>query len=367
MSLRGDLRTMALPDILQWIALGRKTGTLHVERRSVQKRIILREGNIFSSWSNDPRESLGQFLIRLRLVTEEQLFRVLLAQEEKGRLLGSILVADGVLSEDDLRRALKAKAEETIYDLFLWPSGQFEFREGEFPENIHITFESLVTPVILEGIRRVDEWQRIRAVFPNLETTFKVSGPPPAGTDPVEKQVLALAAAGKNLAEMSLELRRSEFEAAALVFDLHSRGLLAVGQVRAENHAADPVGAIQALLALAYQRLQEKRYEAALKAYEDVLALDRLNQNAKKGLIAAMEARQRERLVHVIPRDKVPSLAVDFATLTKQNLDPHEGFVLSRANGQWDVQSILKLCPMGEEEAMLIFARLLERKLIKLE
>ena len=292
MSLRGDLRTMALPDVLQWIASGRKTGTLHVERRSVQKRIILRDGNIFSSWSNDPRESLGQFLIRLRLVTEEQLFRALLGQEEKGRLLGSILVADGVLGEDDLRRALKAKAEETVYDLFLWPSGQFEFREGEFPE-IHISFESQVTPVILEGIRRVDEWQRIRAVFPNLETTFKVSGPPPAGADPVQKQVLALAAAGKNLAEMSLELRRSEFETAALVFDLHARGLLAVGQVRAGNPAADPVGAIQALLALAYQRLQEKRYESALKAYEDVLAVDRLNQNAKKGLIAALEARQR--------------------------------------------------------------------------
>ncbi len=99
MSLRGDLRTMALPDILQWVATGQKTGTLHVERRSVQKRIILREGNIFSSWSNDPRESLGQFLIRLRLITEEQLFRALLAQEEKGRLLGSILVSEGVLAE----------------------------------------------------------------------------------------------------------------------------------------------------------------------------------------------------------------------------------------------------------------------------
>jgi hypothetical protein len=367
MSLRGDLRTMALPDVLQWIASGRKTGTLHVERRSVQKRIILREGNIFSSWSNDPRESLGQFLIRLRLVTEEQLFRALLAQEEKGRLLGSILVADGVLSEDDLKRALKAKAEETIYDLFLWPAGQFEFREGEFPDNILITFESLVTPVILEGIRRVDEWLRIRGVFPSMDSTFKVSGSLPASAEAVEKQVLALAAAGKSLAEMGLELRRSDFETASLAFDLHARGLLAVGEARGEPQASDPVGLIQSLLALAYQRLQEKRYEAALKAYEDVLAVDRLNQNAKKGLIATMEARQREKQVHAIPRDKVPSLAVDFATLTRQNLDPHEGFVLSRVNGQWDVQSILKLCPMGEEEAMLIFARLLERKLVRLD
>ena len=103
------------------------------------------------------------------------------------------------------------------------------------------------------------------------------------------------------------------------------------------------------------------------EAYEEVLAVDRLNQHAKKGLLATMEARQGEKRVRAIPRDKVPSLAVDFATLTKHNLDPHEGFVLSRVNGQWDVQSILKLCPMGEEEAMLIFARLLDRKLIRLE
>jgi hypothetical protein len=357
---------MGLPDVLQWMAAGRKTGTLHVERRSVQKRIIVREGNIFSSWSNDPRESLGQFLIRLRLVTEEQLFRALLAQEEKGRLLGSILVADGILSEEDLKRALKAKEEETVYDLFLWPAGQFEFHEGEVPDNILITFETSVTPVIMEGIRRVDEWQRIRAVLPSVETTFKVAGAPAAGAEALEKQLLALVTGGKTLAEMSLELRRSEFETAALMFDLHSRGVVAVDQVRDENRSADPVGAIQALLALAYQRLQEKRYDAALKAYEDVLVLDRLNQNAKKGLLAAMEARQRERQLHTVPPDKVPTLAVDLATLTRQNLDPHEGFVLSRVNGEWDVQSILKLCPMGEEEALLIFARLLERGLLQL-
>jgi hypothetical protein len=366
MSLRGDLRTMPLPDVLQWVGTGRKTGTLHVERRSVQKRIILREGVVFSSWSNDPRESLGQFLIRLRLVSEEQLFRALLAQEEKGRLLGSILVGDRILAEDDLRRALKAKAEETIYDLFLWPSGQFEFREGEFPDNIHITFETPVTPVILEGIRRVDEWQRIRTVFSSMDTTFKAIVQPSAVADAVDRQLLGYAAAGRSLAEMSLELRRSDFETAALLFDMHARGLVAANPVHGDGSVADPVGAIQALLTLAYQRLQERRYDAALKAYEDVLSVDRLNQNAKKGLIATMEARKREKQQREVPRDKVPRVAVDFQTLTREKLDPQEGFVLSRVNGEWDVQSILKLCPMGEEEAMLIFARLLDRNLIEL-
>jgi hypothetical protein len=53
-------------------------------------------------------------------------------------------------------------------------------------------------------------------------------------------------------------------------------------------------------------------------------------------------------------------------TLSQQKFDHQEGFVLSRINGQWDVRSILKLCPMPEEEALMIFVRLLDRKVIEL-
>ncbi|HEY6553994.1 MAG TPA: DUF4388 domain-containing protein [Vicinamibacteria bacterium] len=366
MSLTGNLRTMSLPDILQWISMGQKTGTLHVERRSVQKRIVVREGMIFSSWSNDPRESLGQFLIRERMVTEEQLFKALLTQEEKGRLLGSILTSEGVLEEEDLRLALHAKATETIYDLFLWPEGQFAFKEGEFPHDVLISFEMPVTPVIMEGIRRVDEWVRIREVFPTMSTTLKIKGAPHDVEDGLERHALGLVAAGKTLTEMSLEMRRSEFDTADLAYRLYQKGLVAVDQTRDDAKAPDPIGAIQALLGLAYQRLQEKRYDAAIQAYEEVLALDRLNQNAKKGLIATIEARSREKAVRSVPLTKVPVLNMDLVALTKEDFDPHEGFVLSRVNGEWDVQSILKLCPMGEEAALLIFSRLLERKAIAL-
>jgi hypothetical protein len=366
MSLRSDLRTMGLPDVLQWIAAGRKTGTLHLERGSVQKRIIVREGNIFSSWSNDPRESLGQFLIRLGLVTEEQLFKALLAQEERNELLGSILIGDGILTEYDLKRALKLKAEESLFDLFLWPSGEFEFREGQVPPDIRVTYETPVTPVILEGIRRIDEWKRIRAVFPNMEVAFRTATPSAAPLAEPERRVLELAADGRTIAEISLEIRCSEFETAAQLYELHSRGLLDVDETRTKEPPADPVGTIHALLALAQERLQEKRFDAARKAYEDVLSLDRLNQHAKKGLITTVEVLRHEKVMNAVPRDGVPALAVDLAALTTETLDPQEGFVLSRVNGEWDVQSILKLCPMGEETTLLIFARLLERGVIRI-
>jgi hypothetical protein len=366
MSLAGNLRTMALPDILQWISQGRKTGTLHLERRSIQKRLIFQKGSVYTSWSNDPREYLGQYLLRNRKVSEEQLFRALLKQENQGKLIGAVLIAEELLTEDDLRVALKTKAEETIYDLFLWPEGKFEFKDGEVPTNVPIHIDTEVTTLILEGIRRVDEWERYRAVFPNLTTTFKLKKATDAVTDPAELQMLQAAQAGKSMAEISTETRRSEFDTAAILFDLYNRGFIAVDRVEEDAWGADPVGAIKDLLAVAAQRLKEKRFDAALEAYEQVLCFDRLNQNAKKGLIAVIDARDRERALRTVDLDKVPRMKMDFANLTKENFDAQEGFVLSRVNGDWDVRSILKLCPMPEEEALLIFARLLKRKVIEM-
>ncbi len=366
MGLSGNLLTMSLPDILQWIAQGRKAGSLHLERRSVRKRIVFREGAIFSSWSNDPRESLGQFLVSHHYITEEQLFKALLGQETQGRLIGSILVGEGLLSEDDLQKALREKAEESIFDLFLWPEGRFEFKDDEIPDNILFHIDVSVQHVILEGIRRVDEWERIKNAFPSLRTTFKVRNE--AGADePEERQALALVKAGKSLAEIALEMHRTDFDTAALLFGLYAQDVIAVENAPLEPGAEDPVGAIKELLGIGYQRLQERRYDEAMKAYEDVLLLDRLNQNAKKGLIAVSDARNRERAMKRVPLEKIPLLTRDFAALTKENFDPQEGFVLSRVNGQWDVRSILKLCPMAEEDAILIFGRLLDRGVIELK
>jgi Domain of unknown function (DUF4388) len=365
MSLTGNLRTMSLPDILQWIAGGRKTGALQLERRGVQKRLAFKEGTIFSSWSNDPRESLGQFLVSQRFITEEQLFRALLSQEKEGRLVGSILVESGMLSEDDLRRALRIKAEETIYDLFHWEEGGFEFKEDELPEKVHVHLDLAVQGVILEGIRRVDEWARIRRVFPTMRTTFTVRDDG-GEADALDRKALALAAAGKSMAEIALEMHRTDFDTAAHFFDLRARDLVSVAEAPMAILLDDPVAAITGLLAAAETRLREKRLDEALKAYESVLTLDRLNQHAKKGLLAVSEARTRERALKRVQLDKVPALKKSLAALTHENFDPQEGFILSRVNGQWDVKSILKLIPIPEDDAILIFARLLERDVIAL-
>lgn len=366
MSLSGNLRTMSLPDILQWIAQGRKTGTLHLSRRAVQKRLGFKDGAIFTSWSNDPRESLGQVLVSQRYVSEEQLFTALLAQEKEGRLIGTILVDSGLLSEASLARALRLKAEESIYDLFLWTEGDFHFKDDELPENVHFHIDTAVQGLVLEGIRRVDEWGRIRRVFPGMRVRFRTNAPLDGVEDALDRQALTLAAAGKTLAEIALELHRTDFDTAALFFDLHARDLVAVESLPDAPSDADPVATIARLLESAGRHVRDRRYDEALHDYEGVLQLDRLNQHAKKGLLAVSEARSRERALRRVPLLKVPVLLRDLASMTRENFDPQEGFVLSRVNGQWDVKSILKLIPMPEEDAILIFSRLVDRGVIAL-
>jgi len=367
MSFNGDLGTFELPDLLEWIGRRSRTGTLHLSRGATRKRLVFKEGSLHSSSSNDPRETLGQALVRDRLITEEALFRALLQQEKEGGLLGTILVGEGRITKEQLMAVLGGNAELQVYDVFLWSEGRFDFRDDELPPPSMVSL-GIPTPRLLEeGEQRLYEWTRLLSRFPSSEISFKVQREAHSIEDPTERQILGLAAAGKTLSAISLEMRRSPFAAALILERLCDCGALAVDQVRSGILEKDPVAAIENLLKAADLFRKEVRLDAAQHSYEEVLRLDGVNQRAKKGLIAVSEARQREKISRKLPLDKVPVLKMSSLALTKELFDSQEGFVLSRVNGQWDMRSILKLCPIPEEEALMIFSRLLDRKVIELQ
>lgn len=367
MSFAGDLGTFDLFDLLGWLMGRRKAGVLQMTRRSTKKRIAFRDGAVQWSSSNDPRETIGQALVRDGHIGEEALFRALLKQETDKRRLGELLIADGHLTEAQLVKTLRANAEAHLLDLFLWGEGRFEFDDAKPPAPEPSDLAVALKPILDEGRHRRELWGQLRQRFPSNEVTFRLTADPVSVTDQGLRQILDLAAWGKTLAGISLESRRSEYETTLLVAGLCDQGLLAVDKVEAGAPEADPVGIITTLLAGAEMRLAEGRFDSALEAYERVLSLDGLNQAAKKGLLAVAEARQKAKVARRIPLDKVPVLRLTSVALAQQRFDPQEGFVLSRVNGQWDVRSLLKLCPMPEDEALVIFSRLLERQVIELK
>jgi hypothetical protein len=358
---------LPLVDILDWIARRMKTGRLELKRKSTEKKLTFREGLLHASFSNDPRETIGQALVRERVIKEEQLFTALLRQEREGKRLGQILIGDGLLTEDALKRTLRQNAEEIVYDLFLWPDGRFDFYEEDIPADLRISLDIEIPYVLEEGRYRSLEWERLKKKFRSSDITFTVKKDADGIEDPAARSILKLAAAGKTLAGIALECRRCEFETALMLEGLADMGAVEAAPPAGPGDGSDPVGAIQALLQQAERRTREGRFNAALETYEAVLALDFLNHEAKKGIIAVGEARKRERVARQVPLDKVPFLLIGQVALTKENFDSQEGFVLSRINGQWDVRSILKLCPMPELDALSIFVRLLDRKIIELQ
>jgi hypothetical protein len=215
-------------------------------------------------------------------------------------------------------------------------------------------------------VRRIDEWARIREAIPSLRTTFHVVRQPRRVESARELQVLGLLAMGQTVSQVSMETRLSEFETAEVLYRLHHRGMIEVDEPGEDTLPLDTVAAIRDRLALADMRLAARDYAAALRAYQDVLALQPLNQQAKKGLLAVEQGRQREQQLVRVEREQIPRVKLSVEELTRQSFAPQEGFVLSRVNGEWTVDSILKVCPLAEEDTLAIFTRLLDRGVIEL-
>jgi uncharacterized protein DUF4388 len=365
-SFAGDLHTFDLVDLFAWLMGRRKAGVLQMTRRSTRKRLAFRDGAVQWSSSNDPRETIGQALVRDGLIAEETLFKALLKQETDKRRLGELLIADGHLTEPQLMRTLRSNAEAHLHDLFLWADGRFEFDDERPPAPEPSDLKIELKPVMDEGRHRRELWQRLRRRFSSDEVTFRLVADP-SRTDSALRPIVELAAKGKTVAGISLEARRSEYDTSLLLANLCDQGVLAVDKVETGAPETDPVGIIGTLLQGADMRLKEGRFDAARDAYERVLTLDGVNQAAKKGLVAVAEARQKAKAAKKIPLDKVPVLRLTAFALSQQHFDPQEGFVLSRINGQWDVRSLLKLVPLPEDDVLLIFARLLDRRVIELK
>src|SRR5260370_12080576 len=125
---------MQLSELLQWLSLGQKTGTLLIEGHGGEKRIYVQNGRINSSASSDRREYLGHFLVSHGYITEEELKMAMEVQEESNILLGKILVMINAISETDLLRLMRKKAEEPTYDVFLWEEPTSNFPAVKLPQ-----------------------------------------------------------------------------------------------------------------------------------------------------------------------------------------------------------------------------------------
>lgn len=125
MAIKGSLKEASLPDVLQLLSMGKKSGCLGLSFH----------------------DSFGQIYF------------------DGGRICHASIV----------NRPLDT--ENSVYTLFTWTSGTFNFEPGVEPEDgaerVSVDPQSL----LLEGARRVDEWSLIEKKIPSFDVVFSLDRP----------------------------------------------------------------------------------------------------------------------------------------------------------------------------------------------
>src|SRR5450759_3561768 len=238
MALRGNLKDFSLPDVFQLVTLSRKTGILRIKRADgAEGSVWFREGDVFFAQSNWHREPLGERLVSANKITPSALSRALEVQKSEGaggRRLGQILVDEGYVTDKVLEAFVQEQIQDTIFDLFRWDEGDFDFEPlPESPVEEDIGLSVSIENIIMEGSRRLEEWNRIKKKIPSMDLVFKMATAPGEGTfdislKPAEWNLLLKTGGTRSVAQLARETGHTDFEVARVVYGLFSAGLLEV-------------------------------------------------------------------------------------------------------------------------------------------
>ena len=368
MGITGNLRTMQLGELLQWLSLGSKTGTLLIDGHGVEKRVYFQDGRIASTSSSSEREYLGHFLVSHGFITEEELKMAMEVQEESQILLGKILVMINAIAEADLLRLMKKKAEESIYDVFLWTEGDFEFIDGDGPDQKMVPLSLDVTGIIMEGMRRYDEWQVIRQRVPDSSVVPEIVRPLEMELlHDREKLIMPYIDGQRTIEEIALHTHNAEFTVSKLISEGLRTGHMRLLESRARREAvplAESGTEIEHFLKRGRAQLK-KDPQAAYRMFKVAHELDPNDGRTADSIREAEKEIKSALQADGVSGEKIPELAISMQKLQERQFTPAEGFVLSRINAQWDVKSIMKISPMKELEVLMIFQKLLKDGVIR--
>jgi len=240
MALEGTFKDFHIADIVQLIGLQRKTGTLTLEGEDDTVVVTFHEGAVV--WAQSTQLSwddrLAQLLVPRKLLTAPQLQELTAAPRDSNKKkLGLLLAERGLVPRKEWDAMLAREVEEAAYRPFGWKSGRYRFVSQPSVE----TPDGRIGPIpaeglLMEGIRRVDEWPVIHERVPSRAMVLKVGGrggrSAPKQIEPNEVKMLDLVDGKRTVQDLVDASGLGEFEAMRAMASLVSAGAIsAVGPV----------------------------------------------------------------------------------------------------------------------------------------
>ncbi len=303
MALKGSLKEAGLPDILQLLALGCKTGCLSVTDQQNFGHVYFREGRVIFANLVNREDRLGERLLLEGRVAGAALAAAVAEQTQNPeRRLGELLVERGAVELEELWRTMADQIEETVYALLGWNRGYFHFEPGQQPPQSEILVSLEVSTLLMEGARRSDEWVRVRKRIPHRRVILARVGEGPAGGNgagPGDADVVSVWGAVdgvRDVAGVLAAARVEELRAMGILCDLLAGGsVVVVGESEPESEQTG-VRRREEYRNLGVAFYDARMYAEAGREFRQMLALDERDAEAcfHLGLVAFRSGRFEE-------------------------------------------------------------------------
>jgi len=236
MALVGNIRDFGLSDFLYLVDRGYKTGGLHLSYNQEQALLFFEKGKLVLAARN-PEDEQAELLVRLGVLSGDELARAResLAARGNGATLTQVIVDESLVKPERLQSTLQTHTEESVYGLFGWPEGEFRFEQNERPPADAPTVPTPISVdhLIMEGVRRIDEWGRIKDRIPSTDMIVKFLDQPGEKAKgiklaPEEWRVFARINGRDSLAQIAAKTNLSEFDVCRIVYGFLTAGLVDV-------------------------------------------------------------------------------------------------------------------------------------------
>ena len=279
MSFAGDLKKLPLGDVFQSIHQNGLTGALAIRDGRGERLVAFESGFVCGcvlpeGQARNLREELvRRGVVESDLVRPSRFFRTDLRKTLKKR---------NVLDTAEFDSLARQVVLERVYDCFLLEEGSFEFLEqydkSRFDdEEAKVGLKIGAPEILMEAMRRIDEWKRIRRSIPSFREVYVATREASDEDDELTRDLLAHTAEGTHDLESVIDaLPYPRFKCTETVMGLVAEGTLRVAtapEYQDLGKAAEAKGDL----------------ETAASHYARGLVYERGNAELNRRLIAVLE------------------------------------------------------------------------------
>jgi tetratricopeptide (TPR) repeat protein len=243
-----DLAATPIADTLRRLSEERRSGDLQVRSGKIVKTVFFDHGRIVFAASNLKKDRLGEALVSLGRITDEEFTRAsaLMDAGKHRRRFGEALVKAGVMDKNELGTSVARQVKIIVLSLFGLTEGAAFFDERRCSIPLEYMVSVSVPHLLYDGIQTMKSQELVEAGLGNLDRKASLVAVPPFNfhvkdCTKQEVEILELAQRRVSLRRLAWATGGVDFERLRAVYALVASGVLEKAEEEGSEPALSPI------------------------------------------------------------------------------------------------------------------------------